>query len=67
MKKKKKLDFIRGIEHENAFNIIKDKLCFAPILTISKFSKSFKIECDTPGLGIGVVLILNGLTNSFFQ
>ncbi|OIT32522.1 putative mitochondrial protein, partial [Nicotiana attenuata] len=46
---KKDKVFNWGKEQEHAFNILKDKLCSAPLLQLPDFNKSFKIECDASG------------------
>ena len=45
---------------ENPFNELKRKLSNAPLLVLPHFDKTFEIECDASGLGIGVVLMQDG-------
>ena len=40
-----------------AFVILKEKLCFAPVLTLPDFTKAFEIEYDVFAMRIGVVLM----------
>jgi len=42
---------------ENSFNILKDKLTHAPLLQLPNFKKTFELECDARGIGLGGVLL----------
>ena len=56
---KKGIDFKWGNSQENAFQELKKCLTEAPLLVLPDFTKTFEVECDASGIGIGGVLICN--------
>ncbi|GJQ91298.1 putative reverse transcriptase domain-containing protein [Tanacetum coccineum] len=46
-----------GEKEENAFQLIKQKLCSAPILALSEGSEDFVVYCDASHKGLGAVLM----------
>ncbi|GJS27057.1 putative reverse transcriptase domain-containing protein [Tanacetum coccineum] len=46
-----------GEKEENAFQLIKQKLCSAPILALPEGSEDFVIYCDASHKGLGAVLM----------
>ncbi|GKB02930.1 putative reverse transcriptase domain-containing protein, partial [Tanacetum coccineum] len=54
-----------GKEHEEAFQILKDKLCNAPVLALPNGSEDFIVYCDASGLGLGGVLMQRGRVISY--
>nr|GEU30094.1 hypothetical protein [Tanacetum cinerariifolium] len=49
-----------GEKHEEAFQILKDKLCNAHVLALSDGSEDSVVYCDASGLGLGCVLMQRG-------
>jgi len=57
---KKNVEFHRGSDQANAFATIKERLCSTLVLALPNFNKTFEIECDALGIGIGAVLMQIG-------
>nr|GEZ14104.1 putative reverse transcriptase domain-containing protein [Tanacetum cinerariifolium] len=55
--KEKGIKFDWGKKEEDAFQLIKQKLCSASILALPKGSKDFVVYCDASHKGLGVVLM----------
>nr|GEX39361.1 putative reverse transcriptase domain-containing protein [Tanacetum cinerariifolium] len=53
-----------GMEEEEAFQTLKQKLCFAPILALPEGTKNFIVYCDALLKGYGAVLMQREKTNS---
>jgi hypothetical protein len=48
---KKSVSFNWGQSQEDSFALLKEKLTHAPLLQLSDFVKTFKLECDASGVG----------------
>ena len=48
----KSLSFKWTKEQEYTFNLLKEKLILAPLLSLPDFTKAFEIECDTSDRGV---------------
>ncbi|KAF7826468.1 putative gag-pol polyprotein [Senna tora] len=64
---KKDVEFKWGKEQEGTFNTLKEKLSFAPLLLLHDFSKTFEIECDASGIGVGAMLIQEKRPFAYFS
>ncbi|GJX69559.1 putative reverse transcriptase domain-containing protein, partial [Tanacetum coccineum] len=53
----KKVKFVWGDKQEAAFQLLKKKLCSAPILALPEGSEDFITYCDASKKGLGVVLM----------
>ncbi|GJU65632.1 putative reverse transcriptase domain-containing protein [Tanacetum coccineum] len=53
----KKVKFVWGDKQEAAFQLLKQKLCSAPILALPKGSEDFIVYCDASIKGLGIVLM----------
>jgi hypothetical protein len=47
--------------------MLKDKLTHAPLLQLPDFSKTFELECDASGIGLGGVLLQEGEPVAYFS
>jgi hypothetical protein len=54
---KKEVPFKWGEAQQKAFEELKTKLTTTPVLALPDFGKTFEIECDTSGIGIGGMIM----------
>jgi hypothetical protein len=59
--------FSWGTRQENAFDMLKDKLTPAPLLQLPDFNKTFELECDASGIGLGGVLLQERKPVTYFS
>ncbi|KAK1682138.1 hypothetical protein QYE76_042986 [Lolium multiflorum] len=64
---KKNVPFVWGKAQQNAFDELKKRLTEAPLLVLPNFAKTFEIECDASGLGIGGVLMQDGKPVAYYS
>ena len=61
----KKKSFSWTPKETKAFEHLKDKMCLALVLAMLDFTKTFIVECDASGNGIGVILMREGRPIAF--
>ena len=64
---KKDVAFCWNEKHEQAFQRLKAQLTNAPIIALPNFAKTFEIECDASGVGIGAILLQGGHPIAYFS
>jgi hypothetical protein len=64
---KKGVPFSWGATQEHSFNTLIDKLTQAPLLQLPDFGKTFELQCDASGIGIGGVLLQEGKPIAYFS
>ena len=56
-----------GEAQEESFDTLKDKLTHAPLLQLPNFGKTFELECNASGIGIGGVLMQDGKPVAYYS
>ena len=64
---KKGIVFHWGEEQQSSFALLKDKFTHAPLVQLPDFGKTFELECDASGVGIGGVLMQAGKPIAYFS
>ena len=64
---KKGATFTWAAAQQDAFKTLKDKLTHAPLLQLPDFNKTFELECDASGIGLGGVLLQEGKPVAYFS
>jgi hypothetical protein len=63
----KGVSFHWGAAQDQAFHTLIDMLTQAPLLQLLNFGKTFELECDVSGIGIGGVLLQEGKPIAYFS
>nr|GEU51246.1 putative reverse transcriptase domain-containing protein [Tanacetum cinerariifolium] len=63
----KNVKFDLGEKEEVAFQLIKQKICSAPILALPKESENFIVYCDASHKGLGAVLMQNEKVHRIYR
>nr|CAE01890.2 OSJNBa0035O13.13 [Oryza sativa Japonica Group] len=64
---KRNVTFTWAATQRNAFDTLKDKLTHAPLLQLPDFNKTFELESDASGIGLGGVLLQEGKPVAYFS
>ena len=64
---KKFVGFTWGEAQEKAFQMTKQKLTNAALLSLPNFNKTFEIECNASSIGIGAVLMQKRRLIAYFS
>jgi hypothetical protein len=64
---KEEIPFKWGDAQDKSFQALKDRLTSAPLLALPDVGKTFEIECDASGVGIGGVLMQEGKPIVYFS
>src|SRR6185312_9605366 len=64
---KKGVSFHWGAAQDQAFDTLKERLTSAPLLQLPDFGKTFELECDASGVGIGGLLMQGGKPVAYFS
>jgi hypothetical protein len=64
---KKSIGFKLGIEQDNAFNLLKEKLCLTPLVVLPDFMKVFSVENDASEIGIEAILMQDKRLIAYFN
>jgi hypothetical protein len=64
---KKGVLFHWGPGQGHAFDALKERLTLAPLLQLYDFGKTFELECDASGVGIGGLLMQEGKPIAYFS
>ena len=67
MSLQRRMCLLFGVPHRIAFTVLKDKLTHAPLLQLPDCNKTFELECDASGIGLGGVLLQDGKPIAYFS